>query len=273
MQAGSSSYGLKTTSTIGVNDLSLPDSDPTKVELINQFRENYQEAISKFEDPPSFEQVLPEVLEVIYDTRVELVVQGSEFGKKDTDWSQNKSFILIGADMLNRGFTVENLAVTYMPRHTASKSNADTIEQRCRFFGYKRKYLESCRVYLPSESIYEYKQYVEHEEYLRNKLKSEGQGALQEMLLDEMLNPTRKNILSSDLIRHKMTGWRQMDALKYVEENIDYVEKFIKAQTFEACEDYGTDFRNHRFCQLTVAEMINFLKGFRFVEFPMEIEN
>ena len=28
-----------------------------------------------------------------------------------------------------------------MPRTTKSKSNADTIEQRCRFFGYKRDYI------------------------------------------------------------------------------------------------------------------------------------
>ena len=45
-----------------------------------------------------------------------------------------------------------------MPRSTKSKSNADTIEQRCRFFGYKRDYIEACKVYLPQESINEFEE-------------------------------------------------------------------------------------------------------------------
>ena len=73
--------------------------------------------------------------------------------------------------MLNRGFTVENLAVTYMPRYSVSKSTADTIQQRCRFFGYKLNYLKSCRVYLPEDTILEYTEYVQHEEEMRKWLK------------------------------------------------------------------------------------------------------
>ena len=57
-----------------------------------------------------------------------------------------------------------------MPRYSVSKSTADTIQQRCRFFGYKIELLKSCRVYLPEDTM-EYAEYVEHEEEMRKWLK------------------------------------------------------------------------------------------------------
>lgn len=59
-----------------------------------------------------------------------------------------------------------------MPRHTVGVATADTIEQRCRFFGYKMKYIKSCRVYLPEQSITNYVDYVDNEEELRTILKN-----------------------------------------------------------------------------------------------------
>jgi hypothetical protein len=249
--------------------LSLSDNDPSKIELLTSFKNNYTEAVDKIEKPPSFEDVIKEVLEVILDTNVELVIEGSTFGNKEEDWTKASSHILIGADMLNRGFTVEGLTVTYMPRNTASKSNADTIQQRCRFFGYKRSFLESCRVYLPVDSILEYKEYVEHEEVMREQLKSSTLRDLEQvMVLGDQLNPTRNNILSADVIRHKLSGWRQMNALEHIPENINYVENFIKAHKFNNCEDYETDSRNHKVLQLSINDVIEFLKGFKIAGMP-----
>ena len=245
--------------------LGLSDTDPSKVELLTSFRKNYLEAIRKTDNPPSFEEVISEVLEVILDTNVELVVQGSSA----IDWSNASSHILVGAEMLNRGFTVEGLTVTYMPRNTVSRSNADTIQQRCRFFGYKRSFLESCRVYLPVDSILEYREYVEHEEVMRKQLKSSTLRDLEQvMILGDQLNPTRNNILSADVIRHKLSGWRQMNALEHISENINYVENFINSYNFDNCEDYKTDSRNHKVLKLSIKDVIEFLKGFKIAGMP-----
>ena len=51
--------------------LDLSDTDPSKVELLTSFRKNYLEAVRKIDNPPSFEEVISEVLEVILDTNVE----------------------------------------------------------------------------------------------------------------------------------------------------------------------------------------------------------
>ncbi len=48
---------------------------------------------------------------------------------------------------MDRGFTVKGLTVTYMPRGLG-EGNADTVQQRARFFGYKESYLGYCRVRL-----------------------------------------------------------------------------------------------------------------------------
>jgi len=65
---------------------------------------------------------------------------------------------------MDRGFTVEGLTVTYMPRGKGA-GNADTIQQRARFLGYKRGYLGLCRVFLESDVQRAFSVYVNHEEH------------------------------------------------------------------------------------------------------------
>ena len=243
----------------------LHNTDPSKIELIHEFKNNYIEAIRRINNPPSFDLVIKEVLQVILDTNMELVIQGS----KEIDWSNASSHILVGADMLNRGYTVEGLAVSYMPRNSIGKSNADTIQQRCRFFGYKLNYIDSCRLFLPNDSIMEYRDYIEHEEIMRKMLKENTLERLEQLLiLSPEMNPTRNNILSKDIIKHKLSGWRQLNALQHIESNKIYVENFLLNQTFINCEDYKTPARNHRYVKLDIAKVIEFLKDFKIMNMP-----
>ncbi|MCF6140981.1 Z1 domain-containing protein [Flavobacterium sp. K77] len=245
--------------------LQLPDGDPSKSELIEQFKENYSEAVRRIQNPPEFKEVMVEVLQVILDTNIELVIAGS----KEIDWSNATAHILVGADMLNRGYTVEGLMVSYMPRYSIGKSNADTIQQRCRFFGYKRNFLDSCRVYLPNESIMEYREYVEHEEIFRANLKEHSLEEYEQLLiLSGNVNPTRNNILSVDLIKHKLSGWRQLNALQHIDENNVFVEKFIANNTFTNFEDFVTPDRRHRYIKIDINAAIEFLKNFKIANMP-----
>ena len=57
-----------------------------------------------------------------------------------------------------------------MPRDTTGLNNADTIEQRCRFFGYKKDFINLCEVYLPLGLKVDYESYVDHEIDLRELL-------------------------------------------------------------------------------------------------------
>ena len=88
--------------------------------------------------------------------------QCSDGKTESPDW-KDYSYILVAGQALDRGFTVEGLTVSYMPRGTGV-GNADTIQQRARWFGYKEDYLGYCRVYLSVEGEAAYQAYVEHED-------------------------------------------------------------------------------------------------------------
>jgi len=107
---------------------------------------------------------------------------------------------------MDRGFTVEGLTVTYMPR-PAGVGNADTIQQRARFFGYKRGYLSLCRVYLEAQVRDAFRAYVEHEEDVRQRLidhRATGQPLSdwkRAFFLNSALRPTRTNVLQLDYMQ------------------------------------------------------------------------
>ncbi|ARV14965.1 Z1 domain-containing protein [Polaribacter sp. SA4-12] len=245
--------------------LGLNDGDPSKNELIEQFKDNYTEAVRRIQNPPTFDEVLEEILQVLLDTNIELVISGS----KEIDWSNATAHILVGADMLNRGYTVEGLMVSYMPRYSLGKSNADTIQQRCRFFGYKKNFIDSCRVYLPNDSILEYREYVEHEEIFRANLKEHTLEEYEQLLIIKgNVNPTRNNILSVNLVKHKLRGWRQINALQHISENNNFIEKFISNCTFQEFRKYDSKDRCHRYLKIDIIAAIEFLNNFKIANMP-----
>jgi hypothetical protein len=85
--------------------------------------------------------------------------------------------------------------------------NADTLQQRARFLGYKQNYVGYCRVYLEPAALNAYREYVGHEEDLRDRLAdfaATGQPLAEwrrAFFLDGALEPTRRNVLDLDYIR------------------------------------------------------------------------
>lgn len=251
--------------------LRAPDGDPGKVPFIQSLRESFNEITKYMENAPLFEDVLPYIPRAILRTQCHLV-QGD--GENAIDWNAEKGHILIGADMLNRGFTIEKLSMSYMPRTSAGRSTADTIEQRCRFFGYKMPYIDVCRVFLSSKSKDEYTAYVEHEEVLRASLKqcntiAEFSKHSMTMLLSDLLNPTRTSILSNKLVRDKLIGWRQMLSLDCMQENKQLCLSFLNSiDSFTLCYDYTNEARNHRHALVPIDTFIEFFREFKYLDVP-----
>ena len=79
--------------------------------------------------------------------------------------------------------------------------NADTLQQRARFFGYKRHYLGFCRVYLEAAVLSGFEAYVEHETEMRDELlELDRSGApltgwKRRFVLDAALRPCRNNVI------------------------------------------------------------------------------
>lgn len=129
------------------------------------------------------------------------------------EWGQHPGWVVIGGNKLDRGSTVENLAITYMPRGPGMR-NADTVQQRGRFFGYKARYLDLLRAWLNPETLAVYTSYVDHEIAMRRDLgELDVSGTpLREwrrsILLDPTLNPTRRQVITLENESHALRpGW------------------------------------------------------------------
>lgn len=256
------------------NIFNCPDGDIGRLNLEAEFESVFKaEAIKLYDTAdgvPAFSVIKEHIPDVVNDTKIALIISEAD-ATKEVEWDTSTSHILVGADMLNRGFTVENLATTYMPRYTKGKSTADTIQQRCRFFGYKQMFLKSCRVFLPDASAVEYSEYVDHEEEMRQWLKSIDnlEDVERKLILSEKLNPTRKNVLPVSLVQAKMHGWHTMNTFRYISDNKKLVEDFIANADMKLWRpQYGTEDRNHKYVKLPIMEAIDLLSAYKFGNYP-----
>lgn len=253
-------------------NLRKPDGEFDKEEMLKRFSEIYKYAVTYYDkyEIPAFDEIKKLIPDVLNDCCTYLVNTDAE-AQTEIDWNSYSMHILVGAEMLNRGFTVEKLATTYMPRYTKGPSNADTIQQRCRFFGYKSDYIKSCRIFLPEQSINDYIEYVKHEEELRSTLAECDTLAKAErkILLSPSLRPTRSNVLPATIVNTKLKGMHGMQAFEskeLIEANNVVVNSFIKKyeMNFEVHDEYNTLDRTHRWIKLPVEDAVEFLDSFRF---------
>lgn len=104
-----------------------------------------------------------DVLQTIKRTKLHLVNSREQSSDLHKAMSLMPYHIVVGGNMLDRGITVEGLAVTYMIR-VSRIGQADTLLQRARWFGYKESYFDLCRVYLPFELKRQFEKLIELEE-------------------------------------------------------------------------------------------------------------
>lgn len=194
-----------------VDILSLPNGNADKIDLLDEFRNAYSDLEGTTDDLPSFDELSGDRLRHAINSTVVQSLNSREGNRTIVEWRNNYSFILIGGQAMDRGFTVEGLTITYMPR-SVGVGNADTIQQRARFLGYKRSYLGYCRVYLDNDARNAYISYVEHEEDMRRRLLEHSRSGrslnewFREVFLSSDLNLSRTNIFSNEFERSIFGG-------------------------------------------------------------------
>lgn len=228
--------------------LSGEDEDE-KSDLINAFRNTYNDLQMTVPDLPAFEILTGnELIHAIQYTPI-VEVNSRRGATPQINWQDYYSWILVGGQSMDRGFTVEGLTVTYMPRNIGV-GNVDTIQQRARFFGYKRSYLGYCRVFLDQVTIDAYTYIVEHEEDVRNRLvdfdinNKHLNDWDREAVLDQILNLTRANILYDDLDRDQFgDDWFRInaphDTEDYIITNRSAVFDFLEPKSDFFTQDQG----------------------------------
>lgn len=187
--------------------LSQPEGKQDRQELLEDFKSAFDDIAQTVpEGLPTWEEVSNALCRAIAKTDSG-EVNSTTRRVADINWRSDYARILIGGQALDRGFTIEGLTVTYMPRGLGSMGTADTLQQRARFFGYKRSYLGYCRLYLDAGVRDAFIDYVEHEESIREELNDlrTRQVPLKQwrraFILSSRLQPTRRNVLSLDHLR------------------------------------------------------------------------
>ena len=179
----------------------LPSNDPAYQACIDLFRPEYANLQMTFDGLPAFDQLMEMMPSVLLETRI-VQVNSTQQGLRDVQWAKSDYWILVGGQKLDRGFTVEGLTVTYMPRSLGA-GNADTLQQRARFLGYKKSYEGLCRVFLAQDVKDAFVEYVEHEEFVRDALmKFRGCPLMEwkrDFILTHALNPTRASVIGLDI--------------------------------------------------------------------------
>jgi len=234
----------------------LGQDDPQDDEyqgFINEMKAAHSDLGQSVEDLPSFDDLLENLLESISDTEL-LKVNSSKGNSPQPNWKQHYSHILTGGDILNRGFTVEGLTVSYMPRGLGT-GQVDTIQQRARWFGYKEDYLGYCRVFLSADAIRVYESYIDHEEEMRKSLREyaatglELAGWKRVFFLSSNLQPTRHSILDSEYRRGNFQDkWFRTRAphqnLTAIENNRKLVAELRRQYESQWAVDPGSDKRS-----------------------------
>jgi hypothetical protein len=215
--------------------LSPGTEERERTDFIESFRAAYDDLRRTVADLPAFADLARELHYAIRKTEV-LEVNARPITPLP-DWKITYPWILVGGQAMDRGFTVEGLTVTYMPRDMGV-GNADTVQQRARFFGYKRRYLGFCRVFLEQGLMQAFQFYVAHERDIRRRLQQHRGRPLSEwrraFFLDTLLRPTRRQVQDLDY-RHDTFSdawfWPKMPhgSNELLDENRDTVRRFVES--------------------------------------------
>ncbi len=254
------------------------------IDLEADFRAAYDDLLRTEHDLPPFQDVMMTLQRALRNTNVEQVNAASGT-TPEVEWRNAYGWILVGGQAMDRGFTVEGLTVTYMPRGTGV-GNADVIQQRGRFFGYKRPYLGLCRIYLEQDVVTAFEQYVDHEEEMRrslDKFSIEGR-PLREwkraFILSDELRPCRDNVIQYRYARINTSRWFTLEAVntsdEIAEENRRTILEFKQQHHFVRDSKYPSaqQAQQHLVCEgISLESLLNDLLVPYRVSSPRDTQN
>lgn len=172
--------------------------------------------------------------------RTYLILKNSTGQVTQANESLRKYKIYIGGDLLQRGVTFSNLVTTYFSRWAKDGGNMDTNLQRARWFGYRAKWIDICKIFTSENIAREFTNLSEMETDLWEQFTSVQAG---EMSIDDILikadntkqKPTRKNVATYTAVSFRNKWIKQRIGVfdrKQVTHNNTEVEAFLSTLNF-----------------------------------------
>lgn len=226
--------------------LHLKDGDSDRDDLMRIFRSSYDDLLTTARGSmPEFSYIMELIPDAVRSINIQ-ELNASAGSTPSVDWLSSEGWILVGGKAMERGFTVEGLTVTYMPRQLGV-GNADALQQRARFLGYRSDYLGFCRIYLDRKTLRAFRSYVQHEEFIRDQLvhlQSSGTPLndwKRAFVLDPALRPCRSQVILSKYLRGNISDqWVSprfvLAPEEVLTENRNVLGEFVSGIDFEAHE-------------------------------------
>lgn len=148
-----------------------------------------------------------------------------------------KTNIFVGGNLVERGITIKGLAITYITRRAKGKSNVDNTEQRARWFGYKAKYLDVCRVFTTTQIKNDFSSILEHDDDMWASIERAHERGIPFkemprifMLSNAFLQLTRRNVAKTQQFEDIISEWKAQKYLildaNVAEYNRDIIENY-----------------------------------------------
>lgn len=254
-------------------------------DLIKEFEDVYSSEFDKTIGNafPDFSVLIELIKKNLNKTRIYQI--NTRDGSSETSDAGMEKFykykIYVGGNMLERGITIKNLSVTYIYR-TAKFNPVDNTLQRARWFGYKKNYLDLCRVYMTPEMKQYFVDINDHENYLWQTVREflKKKLPLQKMkrvfkLSNEKLILTRRSISKTIKLGYLNQGYTYNKSIYYkndnaVEDNIKLLESYFKTLKNSQMYIYGRK-NEHKHVYYSDISFIDFFdKVVKTFEFPLE---
>lgn len=147
-----------------IHNYYLLGEDAMQYDIFKQIKKVYEKYYAGFASNPKFNTLKhftwEQIQEVLYPSisRIEVRTINGGNAPKNLDYENYEKapndiglrLIAIGGLSLSRGLTLEGLSTSYFYRNS---SMYDTLMQMGRWFGYREKYRDLCKIWMPDESM------------------------------------------------------------------------------------------------------------------------
>lgn len=190
---------------------SIKDSFEYEDEDVEGHLQDFRKSFDKYVDDEikkeiNFSDICDEIKIVIRKTKV---ILKNAIGKT-TQSNENLKWhkIYVGGDLLQRGLTFSNLITTYFTRWAASGGNMDTNLQRARWFGYREKYIDLCKIFTTAQIAQEFTALAEIEDDLWEQFEDVENGVLtiNDILIQS--DKTKQNPTSKQRVDYKKVSFK-----------------------------------------------------------------
>ncbi len=174
---------------------------------LSEFKECYEKYIpSDIKASITFDSIVDDISTVVKKTKVILKngIGKTTQGNEKLKWHK----IYVGGDLLQRGLTFSNLITTYFTRWAIGGGNMDTNLQRARWFGYRSKYIDICKIFTTTEIAQEFTNLAEIEDDLWDQFADVENGMLN---IDDILiqsEKTKQNPTSKQRVKYKKVAFK-----------------------------------------------------------------